>query len=262
VSTYDERSNKAGKSGNEGLFQPARGSGATYHASGRDPDFDELDDDALASGGATAKLPDPAVPFGTDAGYGSESAYTPDPGFGAAAYSPEADEFEERRKVSWHGGADLGLLVLRLVVGGTFIAHGLQHLFGLFHGIGEHGFAHFLATAGYKYTDIMAWVAGGTELAGGGLLVLGLFTPLAAAGLLALMANVIVLKWPLGFFTPGYELELVLAAGSFALLFSGPGRASLDRPTPWFRRPGVNGFIFLVIGAAAAVVSELVLRNR
>lgn len=262
MSTYDERSNKAGTPGDEGLFQPARGSGATYHSSGRDPDFDEFDEPGRASGGATAKLPEPAARFGRDAGYGSDSGYTPDPGLGSA-YSSDADlDFDDHRAVSWHGGADLGLLVLRLVVGGTFIAHGLQHLFGLFHGIGEHAFAHSLATAGYKYTDILAWVAGGTELAGGGLLVLGLFTPLAAAGLLALMANVIVLKWPLGFFASGYELELVLAAASFALLFSGPGRASLDRPTPWFRRPGVNGFIFLVIAAAAAVVSELVLRNR
>jgi putative oxidoreductase len=108
----------------------------------------------------------------------------------------------------------------------------------------------------------MGVVAGGAELAGGALLIVGLFTPLAAAAILGLLANVIVLKWQLGFFEPGYELELVLSGAAFALLFAGPGRASLDRPTPWFRRPGLNGFIFLIIGAAAAVVVLLVLRHH
>jgi len=119
-----------------------------------------------------------------------------------------------------------------------------------------------VAANGYKYPNIMAWVAGGSELVGGALLIVGLFTPLAAAAILGLLANVIVLKWKIGFFAPGYELELILAAGAFALLFAGPGRVSLDRPTPWFRRPGLSGFIFLIIGAAVAIVFLFVLRNH
>ena len=38
-----------------------------------------------------------------------------------------------------------------------------------------------------------------------------------------------------------------LAAAAFALLFAGPGRVSLDRPTPWYRHPVATGWTFLLI---------------
>jgi putative oxidoreductase len=212
---------------------------STYNSSGRDPD----DEFGFPGTESTTAL----TPAGT--GYGLPSSF-------------DDDEDRPRPPMRWPGSADLGLFVLRIVVGGTFIGHGLQHLFGLFHGIGHDGFVAFVRTSGYADPSILAWIAGGTEILGGALLVLGLFTPLAAAALLGLLANVIVLKWKIGFFAPGYELELVLAAAAFALLFAGPGRASLDRPTPWFRRPGLSGFIFLILGAAVAIVFLFVLRNH
>ena len=87
-----------------------------------------------------------------------------------------------------------------------------------------------LASNGFRDARILSWVTGGTELAGGGLLVLGLFTPLAAAGVAAVMANVVLLKWHSGFFIPsrGFEYELVLAGVATGLAFTGPGRFSLD----------------------------------
>lgn len=198
--------------------------------------------------------------------YGSEDSTSLIAPFNPAT-SPTLDEDSyasaRRSGSSWHGGADFGLFVLRLVIGGTFAVYGLQHLFGLFHGTGVESFATFLRTAGYHYPTIMAWVGGGAELVGGALLVLGLFTPAAAGALLALTSNVIVLKWPLGFFAAnGYQLQFILAGAAFALLFTGPGRVSLDRPTPWYRHPVLNGFIFLIIGAAASVCVLLFLRTR
>jgi putative oxidoreductase len=164
---------------------------------------------------------------------------------------------------TWHGGADFGLLVLRVVVGGLVGMYGLQHLFHLFHGTGIDAFAKFLQTAGYHYPTIMAWVGGGAELVGGALLVLGLFTPAAAGAVLAVLANVIVLKWPVGFWAAnGYQFQFVLAAGAFALLFAGPGRVSLDRPTPWYRHPVANAWTFLIIAAAASVAVLLFLRTH
>lgn len=254
MSTYDDQS--ARRSGSDdGLFYPssAGGRSPTYNASGHDPSDDDLENtpgpgfDAggfsdLSGGGATSVM----APAGEFGGTGMPS------GLGGG-----------RDPYRWHGGADFGLLVLRLVLGGTFVANGLQHLFGLFHGIGRSGFEHFLTTAGYEHVGILVWVAGGTELAAGALVVLGLFTPLAAAGMLGLMANLIVLDWRVGFFgAGGYEFALVVAAGAFTLLFAGPGRVSLDRPTPWYRRPVLNGFLFLIIGAAAAVIVLVVLRHR
>jgi putative oxidoreductase len=251
VSTYDDRSGDESGHADDGLFYPnmtAGSPGGTYNAAGRDP----------SSGFESAE---------EEFGFTNTDASTTSvlqPGGGNPRYSSplEDDPGDVRRPLRWHGGADFGLLVLRIVIGGTFIGHGLQQLFGLFHGIGYHGFVDFVRVSGYTDPGVLAWIAGGTELVGGALLVVGLFTPLGAAALLGLLANVIVLKWKIGFFDPGYELEMVLSGAVFALLFAGPGRVSLDRPTPWFRRPVLNGFIFLIIGAAVAVVFLLVLRNH
>jgi putative oxidoreductase len=175
------------------------------------------------------------------------------------------DDFSDTRRLgrTWHGGADFGLLVLRVVVGGLVGMYGLQHLFRLFHGTGIDEFAKLLQTAGYHYPTVMAWVGGGAELVGGALLVLGLFTPAAAGAVLAVVSNVIVLKWPVGFFAAnGYQFQLVLAAGAFALLFAGPGRVSLDRPTPWYRHPVANAWTFLFIAAAASASALIFLRNH
>jgi putative oxidoreductase len=238
VSTYDDRPEKQA---DEGLFYPSTSAGPTYNAAGHDPAAGHFDESADAGGGTTSIM---------------------QPGGGYSTGMPDQFDGGGRDPYRWHGGADLGLLVLRLVVGGTFVAHGLQELFGLFHGMGRTGFGQLLAFAGYQHVSVLVWVAGGTELVAGALMVLGLFTPLAAAGMLGLLANLIVLKWPSGFFGAGYELELVLSGAAFALLFAGPGRVSFDRPTPWYRRPVLNGFLFLIIAAAAALVALLVLRHH
>lgn len=176
---------------------------------------------------------------------------------GAAAF---ADPSVERWTPRWHGGADFGLLVLRLVIGGSLVGHGLQHLFGLLHGPGVRGYAVFLTHHGYLHDTAMAWLAGGTELGAGGLLVLGLFTPLAAAGALGVMSQAIMVTWRLGFFG-GSELPVVIAAGAFALLFAGPGRVAFDRPTPWYRHPVATGWIFLAIAAALSAVVWFTMRT-
>jgi putative oxidoreductase len=249
VSTYDDRS--GGKRGtDDGLFYSnSSGSGsATYNAAGRDPSsssFESGPDEEFGytGDGATSVLP----PGGGD----MVGTFDEDGGTGA------------RRAARLHGGADFGLLILRIVVGGAFVVRGLQHLFGLFHGHGFQAFAAIVEGQGYLYPSLLAYVTGGIELVGGGLLVLGFCTPLAASALLAVLANVITLKWKIGFYAPyGYELELVLASAAFALLFAGPGRVSFDLPTPWHRHPVRSGFIFLVVGAAAAVVFLLVLRRH
>ena len=251
MSTYDDRSGRRGA--DDGLFHPDTGSGSgssTYNSAGRDPSGFDPDPDeefGFTSGGATSVMP----PGGASSAFGNSPFDDGDDGIGG------------RRAARLHGGADLGLLVLRVVVGGTFVVQGLQHLFGLLHGHGFHAFADVVAGQGYQHASLLAYVTGGVELVAGGLLVIGLFTPAAAAAALSVLANVIALKWKIGFYPPfGYELELVLAAGAFALLFAGPGRVALDRPTPWHRRPVLSGFIFLIIGGAVAAVFLLVLRKH
>ena len=51
------------------------------------------------------------------------------------------------------------------------------------------GFKNSLSDAGYQHADILSYVSAGGEIVAGVLLVLGLFTPVAAAGALAFLIN-------------------------------------------------------------------------
>lgn len=188
----------------------------------------------------------------------ADTAPTEQTGAGEVAGAPR-----HPRRPAWNSGADLGLLVLRLVLGATFMAHGAQKLFGLFGGPGIGGFADALAGYGFRAPGVLSVVTGVTELAGGALVVVGSFTPLAAAGLLGIMVNSILLKWGNGFFASsgGFELDLALAGMAAALTLGGPGRAALDRNRAWFRHPVVSGSTCLLIGLAAGLLCSLLLRS-
>jgi putative oxidoreductase len=76
-----------------------------------------------------------------------------------------------------------------------------------------------------------ASLAGAAELSGGLLIAMGLVTPFAAAGLIAVMtAAVLSVHLRNGFFVTdnGFEYNLVLAAAVFALAGVGAGEWSLD----------------------------------
>lgn len=196
-----------------------------------------------------------------DAGYSADeptSSIPHRPGEGPDYYDELA---RQRRPRQWTAGADLGLLILRLSLGALFLAHGSQKLFGVLGGPGSLGFARTLQGMGFQQASTLSLVTGTTELASGALLVLGLFTPLAAAGIVGLMANVVFLKLSHGFFatTGGPEFEAALGATALGLMFTGSGRVGLDNGRWWYRRPLVAGFISLVIaaGAAAGVLAGL-----
>jgi putative oxidoreductase len=168
------------------------------------------------------------------------------------------DEPPRRQPLRWHGGVDLGLVTLRLMLGGIVGVHGAQRLFGVLGGKGIGEFTQSLQGAGFKHADLLAYGLAGAELGGAALLVLGLFTPLAAAAVLAVLGNTIMLQWNGGLSV--YEPAAALASVAFALLFAGPGRIALDRRLPWFRRPLGYGTLFLAIAITAVVVVQFVLR--
>jgi|GEM_PF-97601 len=164
----------------------------------------------------------------------------------------------------WHRGLDLGLLVLRVVLGVTMFGHGMQKLFGLFGGPGLDGFADALGN-NFGFTDhttLLTWITALTESLGGLLLVVGLFSPLAAAGILGVAASAVYVKFSGGFFGPpaGFEYEFLLATCAFALLFTGPGRLAIDVHTPWRRKPVPFGLSGLVLAAAGCVVILILFR--
>jgi putative oxidoreductase len=126
--------------------------------------------------------------------------------------------------------ADLGLLLIRLVVGLSFAAHGSQKLFGWFGGYGISGTGGFMESIGIKPGKLMAALSGLGEFAGGLLLAAGLFTPYAGL-LLALIMLVAAAKVHVakGFFAQsgGYELNLVYIAAAVGLALTGPGQYTL-----------------------------------
>ena len=187
--------------------------------------------------------------------------------YGPAGSTAPSDTRPTRRPLAWNGGTDIGLLLLRLGVGGVVLAHGAQKVFGLWGGTGIAGFATNLEGLGYQQATTLSWVTGVTELVAGAFLVLGLFTPLAATAVLAIMINAVLLKLGNGFFVTGprgsdaVELSLVLGLGAACLVLTGPGRVALDNGRPWHRRPASWGVLALVIGVAAAVLVYILLRR-
>jgi putative oxidoreductase len=126
---------------------------------------------------------------------------------------------------------EIGLLVLRLVVGLGFAAHGAQKLFGAFGGGGIAGTGQLFHQIGLRPGRVHALVAGVSEFAGGLLIAVGLATPFAAAVLIATMtAAVLTVHGRNGFFATnnGVEYHLTLVAALFALAGVGAGQWSLD----------------------------------
>jgi putative oxidoreductase len=124
---------------------------------------------------------------------------------------------------------DLGRLLVRFTVGGTFFVHGTQKLFGWFGGYGPDGTGQFFESLGLRPGRRNAIVAGSTETGCGILVALGLATPLAAAGLSAVMITALrTAVWNEGIKPATGEHEVLLAAAALALTETGPGAPSLD----------------------------------
>src|SRR5207248_5394346 len=79
---------------------------------------------------------------------------------------------------------NLGLLVLRLVVGLLLAGHGAQKLFGWFGGHGLAGTAGFFEKLGFRPGKPHAFLSGLAEFGGGVSIVLGFLTPLGAAAII------------------------------------------------------------------------------
>ncbi|MCM3724642.1 DoxX family protein [Neobacillus cucumis] len=126
---------------------------------------------------------------------------------------------------------NLGLLIIRLVVGALFIGHGAQKLFGWFGGYGLKGTGGWFDSIGMKPGITMALMAGLAELVGGILFALGLLTPLAGIIIAGTMVMAIVkVHAPNGLWATanGYEYNLTLLAIAIAIALIGPGQYAVD----------------------------------
>jgi putative oxidoreductase len=126
---------------------------------------------------------------------------------------------------------NLGLLIIRLVVGLTFAGHGSQKLFGWFGGYGPKGTGGWLESIGIKPGVQMAILAGLGELIGGLLFAAGLFTPIGALLIVVTMFIAIVkVHGQNGYWVTsnGYEYNLMLIAVAIGVALVGAGSYSLD----------------------------------
>ncbi|WP_280235482.1 DoxX family protein [Nocardia cyriacigeorgica] len=210
---------------------------------GLDPDVD-----AQTTTGAAPKSTDP------DATYAYASippAATPPAG--GATNRTRRRNGEYRR-----GTLDLGLFLLRLIVGGTFLYHGMQKLAGWFDGPGIDGTRDMMEKGGWDHPSLSAAMLIAGEVGGGLLLIFGLATPLAAGAVLAVILD--AWAWKQGMHRdfqyssgPGaVEMETILAGTAAVIILTGPGRWALDRNRGWATRPAWGSFVVLLLAIAAA----------
>ncbi|MCK1993813.1 DoxX family protein [Peribacillus muralis] len=125
----------------------------------------------------------------------------------------------------------LGLLVIRVVIGLSFVGHGAQKLFGWFGGHGLKGTGGWFDSIGMKPGVMMALFAGLSELIGGALFALGLLTPLAGILIaLTMLAAIVKVHGANGYWATqnGYEYNLAILAVAIGVALTGAGPYSLD----------------------------------
>jgi putative oxidoreductase len=122
---------------------------------------------------------------------------------------------------------DTIMLILRAVAGVTLFLHGFNKMF---RGGRIAGTAGWFESLGMRPGRFHAYAAACTEMGAGAMLVAGLLTPLAAAGLIGIMVVAARTDHRGSFFMfkNGWEYVMVLGFLAFGIAALGPGAWSLD----------------------------------
>jgi len=124
---------------------------------------------------------------------------------------------------------ELGLTILRVVLGVIFIAHGLPKLTG-----GIEGTVQFLGAVGIPAPIVAAWFIALLETLGGLMLLVGFFvTPVSLLLVIEMMTGIVLVHAPNGFYVigpgeGGVEFNLLLVASLLVMMFCGAGLAAID----------------------------------
>jgi putative oxidoreductase len=131
-------------------------------------------------------------------------------------------------------------LLMRVIVGLILVPHGLRMTFGWFPNTGMPVsslamLAESLNKKGWHPGALWAPVIAVTELIGGPMLALGLFTRLVCVPIVVLLALSIVAHWRDGWFwnTLGIEYPILWTAVALYFLINGGGPFSLDAFIGW-----------------------------
>lgn len=150
---------------------------------------------------------------------------------------------------------NLGLLLLRVLVGLVLAAHGAAKFKGGIKGVGR-----WFASEGLKPGIFHAWLAACTEIGAGVAVAAGFLFPFAPMAMIGVMATAgYVGHRKNGFFIirEGWEYTFILAGTAAALGATGPGEWSIDS-TYDLAINGWTGLIIAVGGGVGASVATLV----
>lgn len=130
---------------------------------------------------------------------------------------------------------NVALLVMRLVAGIIFMAHGSQKVFGAFGGQGLEGIVGMLGPVGYL-------VAIGEFFGGLGMIVGFLVRFSAASNVLTMLGAIAMVHGKNGFFASsgGFEYNLALIGLLLPLVLAGPGAWAVGRWLPLPRASGTD----------------------
>jgi len=136
---------------------------------------------------------------------------------------------------------DWALLIARIIVGGVFMAHGAQKLFGAFGGPGLSAVAQMMGPLGYLVTV--------GEFFGGLGLVVGFLSRFSAASITLIMLGAIAMvhakvgffmNWPGKQAGEGFEYHLLAIAVLLTIVIAGPGGFAIGRLLPLPKRKGTD----------------------
>lgn len=149
---------------------------------------------------------------------------------------------------------NLGLLVIRVVVGVTFASHGWAKIKG-----GLDGVASWFESEGLRPGPLHARLAAYGEIAAGLAFAAGLLFPFSNAGIVGIMAVAgFIGHRKNGFFIirDGWEYVFVLAVVAAGLAATGPGEWSVDNAID-LAITGWAGLAIAVVGGVAAALVTL-----
>jgi putative oxidoreductase len=139
--------------------------------------------------------------------------------------------------------APFAYALLRVAVGLALVPHGLRNTFGLFPNTGVAALniaalAKQLDAGGYRPGKFWAPAISLTQLVGGPLLAIGLFTRPVAAAVLVFLLVANVERWRVGGYfwnKLGLEYTLMWTIATFYVSVQGGGLYSLDTIRHWYR---------------------------
>jgi len=126
---------------------------------------------------------------------------------------------------------DSGIFIIRVMFGLAIASHGAQKLSSWFGGYGIRKTGGFFEALGFRPGTLFATAAGLSEMGGGLLIAVGLFTPVGAAAVLsAMLVAMFSVHVKNGFFAAnnGIELPFLYAVAAVGIALAGPGAISID----------------------------------